>query len=188
MNVFFPGFTRGQCEVFYKGGKLIFIVEGEVYTYYNVPENILVFLKNELNSDTIANKCLDELQLFDYSLRLEKFIICRYGGQDLTSDLVNGQLSADYFQCGKRGSCKHEFKLCLPILGPNNHKITKCEIEIIKLIAEDLTDKEIAAKLFIAETTARNHRANITEKLCVNSKNGIVRFAIEKNIQYETIL
>lgn len=44
-------------------------------------------------------------------------------------------------------------------------KLTKREKEIIALIAEGKTTKEIAAKLFLSELTIKTHRKNISEKL-----------------------
>lgn len=52
------------------------------------------------------------------------------------------------------------------------------EIEIIQLICEELTMKEIAKKLSISEKTVQNHRFNIMEKLGVHNTAGIVKFAI----------
>lgn len=52
------------------------------------------------------------------------------------------------------------------------------EIEIIQLICEELTMKEIAKKLNISEKTVQNHRFNIMEKLGVHNTAGIVKFAI----------
>jgi DNA-binding NarL/FixJ family response regulator len=44
-------------------------------------------------------------------------------------------------------------------------ELTAKEIEIIKLIAEGLTSKEIAEKLFISHRTVETHRHNILKKL-----------------------
>ncbi len=181
----YPGFKNGECEVFYiyKNDKLIFIVEGNIYHFPHIPSNILCFFENELNSDIVANSCLDDLGLIDYYSRLRQFIICRYGGQDLLPDLVSGKLCGDYYKCRKRGVCKHEFKLCSRVCSTKTgNTLTRCEIEVVKQIANDLPDKIIADNLHLSEFTVKNHRANISGKLGVHTKNGIVRFAIEKNI------
>lgn len=52
------------------------------------------------------------------------------------------------------------------------------EIEIIRLICDELTMKEIATKLSISEKTVQNHRFNIMEKLGVHNTAGIVKYAI----------
>lgn len=56
------------------------------------------------------------------------------------------------------------------------------EIEIIRLICDELTMKEIAEKLSISEKTVQNHRFNIMEKLGVHNTAGIVKYAIRNLI------
>jgi DNA-binding NarL/FixJ family response regulator len=57
------------------------------------------------------------------------------------------------------------------------YQLTKREVEIIKMIAKELTSKEIGDSLFISEFTVSTHRRNIMKKL--NSKNvaGLLKFA-----------
>jgi two-component system nitrate/nitrite response regulator NarL len=51
-----------------------------------------------------------------------------------------------------------------------DHVLTRRELEILELIGEDLTNKEIAARLFIEVTTVKNHVHNILEKLGVHRR------------------
>lgn len=57
--------------------------------------------------------------------------------------------------------------------------LTNREIQILKLIAEEYTNNEIAAKLFISPRTVDTHRQNILQKLGVRNTAGLVRFAIQ---------
>ena len=52
------------------------------------------------------------------------------------------------------------------------------EAEVLRAIAEGLTNKEIAGQLFISPRTADAHRANIMKKLEVRKVVGLVRFAM----------
>ena len=61
-------------------------------------------------------------------------------------------------------------------------KLTKREIEIIKLIVQSSTNKEIADKLFLSELTINTHRKNAMRKLELKNTAGLVQFAIENNI------
>lgn len=64
----------------------------------------------------------------------------------------------------------------------NQVQLTKREVEIIKLIATELTTNEIAEKLFISSYTVETHRKNIVSKLGVKNLAGLVRFAYENQL------
>ncbi len=48
--------------------------------------------------------------------------------------------------------------------------LTKRETEILKLVAEGLTNEEIGKKIFISEKTVKTHLTNIFDKLKVNNR------------------
>jgi len=56
--------------------------------------------------------------------------------------------------------------------------MTPREREILKLIAEGKSNKEIAERLFISIFTVKRHRANITEKLNLKGTSDLVKYAI----------
>jgi DNA-binding NarL/FixJ family response regulator len=60
--------------------------------------------------------------------------------------------------------------------------LTNREIEIIRLICEELTMKEIANKLHISEKTVQNHRTNIMTKIKVTNTAGLVKYAVANKI------
>jgi two-component system, NarL family, response regulator DegU len=53
------------------------------------------------------------------------------------------------------------------------------EKEIVMLVCQELTIKEIGQKLSISENTVRNHRVNIMEKIGVNNMVGLVKYAYD---------
>ena len=61
-------------------------------------------------------------------------------------------------------------------------KISTREAEIIRMVAEGLTNKEIADRLCISTHTVTTHRKNIMAKLGVNNTAGLVMFAIKNGI------
>ncbi len=61
---------------------------------------------------------------------------------------------------------------------PAELKLTRREKEVLQLIVEEYTTKEIAVKLFISQCTAETHRLNIIHKLGVRNTAGVVREAI----------
>lgn len=54
--------------------------------------------------------------------------------------------------------------------------LTERELEILEHIAEELTNKEIAAILFISPRTVETHRRNLIRKLKVKNTAGLMRF------------
>ncbi len=60
--------------------------------------------------------------------------------------------------------------------------LTKREIEILKLIASDYSNQEIANILYISYNTVDTHRKNIMHKLSIKNTAGLVRYAIEKGL------
>jgi DNA-binding NarL/FixJ family response regulator len=60
--------------------------------------------------------------------------------------------------------------------------LTKREKEILTLIAQGLTDKQIADVIFLSPFTVITHRKNILSKLSLKNKVEITRFAMENNL------
>jgi DNA-binding NarL/FixJ family response regulator len=56
--------------------------------------------------------------------------------------------------------------------------LTKREIEILTLIAEEFTNHEISEKLFISPRTVDSHRATLIQKLNIKNTAGLVKYAI----------
>jgi len=66
--------------------------------------------------------------------------------------------------------------------GAASEALTVREREIIQLIAEGKTSKEIAAMLGISVRTSETHRTNLMRKLGVHSVSEIVRYAIRSRM------
>lgn len=62
----------------------------------------------------------------------------------------------------------------------NGIKLTRREIEVLKLIAEGLTNVEIADKLFISFQTVDSHRKNLFKKLDAKNRASLINIAIHK--------
>jgi DNA-binding NarL/FixJ family response regulator len=62
------------------------------------------------------------------------------------------------------------------------NSLTKREKEILKLVAEEFTTKEISEKLFISVSTVESHRKNLIKKLNVKNSIGLALFAMEHHI------
>lgn len=60
--------------------------------------------------------------------------------------------------------------------------LSEREIQIIKLISDGCTNKEIADQLFLSTHTVNTHRKNIMQKLGIKNTAGIVIYAVKENI------
>ncbi|MFN8355053.1 MAG: response regulator transcription factor [Spirosomataceae bacterium] len=60
--------------------------------------------------------------------------------------------------------------------------LTDREIEVIRLIAQELSTSEIADKLFISIGTVETHRHNILRKLGVKNAIGIIKYAMRHKL------
>ncbi len=61
-------------------------------------------------------------------------------------------------------------------------KLTDREKQVLKLIAEGYTHKEIGDMLTISTKTVIAHQTNISEKLGINSRAALIKFAIQRGI------
>ncbi len=91
-------------------------------------------------------------------------------GKTFISPHFSEEVVDDLVQIGK-GDAKVVFE---------TDPLTPREREVLKLIAEGKSSKEIAQLLFISVLTVNNHRANIMEKLNLNKATDLVKYAIRK--------
>ncbi len=61
-------------------------------------------------------------------------------------------------------------------------ELTQRELQVLQLAADGMSNKEIAAELFITEKTAKNHIANIFSKLQVNDRTQAILYALRKGL------
>jgi len=121
------------------------------YVYYALSVGVEGYL---LKEDT-------ESELFSAieTIRSGKTYVSASFATDMTDDLVQ-------YYLGERK--------------PAVELLTTREREVLKLIAEGKSSKEIAALLFISVYTVNNHRANIIKKLKLKRTADLVRYAIDK--------
>jgi DNA-binding NarL/FixJ family response regulator len=65
---------------------------------------------------------------------------------------------------------------------PSDEELTPREEEVVKLVAEAHTSKQIAEILHLSEKTVENHRANAMRKLGMRDRVELVRYAIRKGL------
>jgi DNA-binding CsgD family transcriptional regulator len=66
--------------------------------------------------------------------------------------------------------------------GGPGQRLTRRETQVLQLIARGLSDKKIAATLQLSVRTVENHAAQIRQKLGIDSRTGLVRFAFRTHL------
>lgn len=62
------------------------------------------------------------------------------------------------------------------------HDLTAREVEVLCLVADDLTNAQIAKQLSLSLHTVNTHLRSIFNKIGVSSRAGATRFAVENNL------
>ena len=65
---------------------------------------------------------------------------------------------------------------------PKIDNLSQREVQVLKMISNGVSNKEIGGQLFISPKTVEAHRNNILKKLNLKSTADLVKFAIAKNI------
>ncbi|MCG5055010.1 MAG: response regulator transcription factor [Myxococcales bacterium] len=65
---------------------------------------------------------------------------------------------------------------------PVSESLTPRERQIVQLVAQGLSSKEIASRLSVSAKTVANHRVSIMAKLGVHNVAGVTRYAIEQGL------
>lgn len=92
----------------------------------------------------------------------------RQGGYYI-SPLLSGELTHELIHARRNGQAT-----------PPSESLTIREREVLKLIAEGISNKEIADLLCISTRTVEHHRANIMTKLNIRKTVNLVKYAIRK--------
>jgi DNA-binding NarL/FixJ family response regulator len=130
-------------------------------------------LKLLILTNSISRKELHELK----NLGITN-IVLKTGGREEIIEAVNASL---------KGKKYYSNELLDIIFEPDERKIpgeetgqlTNTEIEIVRLISEGLTTKEIAVRKFISFHTVISHRKNIFRKLGVTSISELIMYSIK---------
>lgn len=95
-----------------------------------------------------------------------------WAGQSRISPSMATKLLNEFAQVTKEGSRAQ-------VPGP---RLTERELEVLRLVAKGLANREIAKKLYISENTVKNHIRNILEKLHLHSRMEAVVYAVREKM------
>ncbi len=95
-------------------------------------------------------------------------------GQTLISPSMASKLIVEFATLARRADESHD-RVPAP-------RLTGRELEVLKLVAQGLTNRDIGVQLFISENTVKNHVRNILEKLHLHSRMEAVLYAVKEKI------
>jgi DNA-binding NarL/FixJ family response regulator len=97
-----------------------------------------------------------------------------YTGQSLISPAMAGKLLTE-FASMMRDTTEQPTAARAP-------RLTDRELEVLKLVARGLNNRDIAKELYISENTVKNHIRNILEKLQLHSRMEAVVYAVREKL------
>ncbi len=176
------GTLDANFEFFEENGEVYFMNNRRTHEFHELDVVQLDMLREDLEAHPMALKAIEELGIIDPVYQIKQWAICNFGNFDNKADLTeDGVIIHEHVNCAKRGTCKFEGVICQPLLVENG-TLTIREVQIIKLVAKDLLDKQISGMLGIALNTMAVHRTNIEKKIGCHSKAGITAYAYQNNL------
>ncbi len=94
-------------------------------------------------------------------------------GQSLISPSMASKLLSEFTNLAK----KADERQSVP-----TPRLTARELEVLKLVAQGMSNREIAGELYISENTVKNHVRNILEKLHLHSRMEAVVYAVREKL------
>ncbi|HEX3027857.1 MAG TPA: response regulator transcription factor [Clostridia bacterium] len=130
-----------------------------ILTTFNDDEFIFDALKNGASSYLLKDMTSDEI------INSIKLI---YSGGTVLHDNVAAKILNKFTKTDTNNS--------------ENQMLTPREIELARLVAEGLSNKEIAQRLYITEGTAKNHITSILSKLNLSHRTQLALYVIENKL------
>ena len=96
-----------------------------------------------------------------------------HGGQSLISPSMASKLLTEFAAMVKKTDEKPQVP---------TPRLTPREMEVLKLVAKGLNNRDIAKELFISENTVKNHIRNILERLQLHSRMEAVVYAVREKL------
>jgi DNA-binding NarL/FixJ family response regulator len=96
------------------------------------------------------------------------------GGQSLISPSMAAKLLTEFANLAKRPAERTQ-----QVSAP---KLTEREMQVLRLVARGMNNRDIAKELFISENTVKNHVRNILEKLQLHSRMEAVVYAVREKL------
>jgi DNA-binding NarL/FixJ family response regulator len=97
-------------------------------------------------------------------------------------NIAGGGAAVSPGMAGKLFDVARELLLHQELLSTRKPTLTGRELEVLGLVADGRTSRQIGDLLYISENTVKNHIRNILDKLGLHSRNEAVLYAIRENL------
>ena len=98
-----------------------------------------------------------------------------HGGQSLINPSMAAKLLTEFATLARRDAEERVEQVPAP-------KLTDREMQVLKLVARGMNNRDIAKELYISENTVKNHVRNILEKLQIHSRMEAVMVAVREKL------
>jgi DNA-binding NarL/FixJ family response regulator len=190
-NMEVPGFSLNGVEVidwFTENDADVLILD------INMPEmdgiEVLKQLKkNSINCEVIVLSSYDDIKLVKEVLQMgaKGFVPKKSAGEHIVNAVNNVAKGQQYFtddvkekmmQTLLNGQSKDDSSQDGVLIS----SLTKREVQVLKLVAQQYSTREIANELHISESTVETHRKNLMKKVKVKNSVGLAIFALKNEV------
>lgn len=133
-----------------------------ILTVHTTEEYIYQILQAGASGYVVKQAALDELVMA---------IRAAYSGETFLSPSVSSFVVQEYIEHASTNRLETEYDL-----------LTEREREILQLVAEGYSTREIAEQLIISVKTVESHRTNLMNKLDIHNIAGLTKYAISKGL------
>jgi DNA-binding NarL/FixJ family response regulator len=98
-----------------------------------------------------------------------------HGGQSLINPSMAGKLLTEFATLARRDEELRAERIPAP-------RLTDREMQVLKLVARGMNNRDIGKELFISDNTVKNHVRNILEKLQIHSRMEAVMVAVRDKL------
>lgn len=96
--------------------------------------------------------------------------------------VADGGAALSPVMAGKLFDLTRQLVLHQDVIRARKPTLTSREIEVLEMVSDGRTSKQIGDLLFISENTVKNHIRNILDKLGLHSRNEAVLYAVRENL------
>jgi DNA-binding NarL/FixJ family response regulator len=116
------------------------------------------------------------------ALGADGYLLKSCSEEELLRAINTVALGQPYFSHGVTVSLLNAKVSVAPSSDPLHEVLSDRETEVLRLITEGFSNKEIGAQLFISHRTVDTHRTNLMKKLNVSNIAGLISYAIRKGL------